>query len=187
VPRTRPAPLVPGALLTGCPGAGKTTISSLCVDGLVAQGIAGDMLDGDELRDRIEPRLGFSKTDRGIQFARALFLAELLAAHRVVPILALVAPYREHRRMAEQAFAQAGWVEVFLDPPADTCIERDPHGVYTRLAAKGGRASIDAGVFDIYEPPGDPALRIDTSQTSAKDAADAIVGRLGTLVRSATR
>jgi len=165
-------------LLTGHPSAGKSTLAAAVADALALRGVAGEVLDGDELRRRLPPPLGYSREDRGRQFARALFLAELLAAHGVVPILALVAPFAADRARGRERFGAAGWLEVFLDPPERTCIERDSHGLYARLAAQGGRAAIDAEVFAIYEPPSAPALRLDTHRLGIDATAGQVIGAL---------
>jgi adenylylsulfate kinase len=102
-------------------------------------------------------------------------LAELLAAHGIVPVLALVAPFAADRALARRRFAEAGWIEVFLDPPRDVCLERDSHGLYKALAARGGRALVDAEVLDLYEPPADAELRLDTSRVDVDGARAQIV------------
>ena len=50
-----------------------------------AAGLSADVVDGDELRARLPPALSHSRADRLHQFARAIFVSELLAAHRVIP------------------------------------------------------------------------------------------------------
>jgi adenylylsulfate kinase len=173
----------PAVLLTGHPSSGKSTLAAALRQALGGRGVAGEILDGDELRDRLPPRLGFAPEDRRHQFARGLFLAELLSAHRVLPILALVAPYGSDRDLGRRRFAAAGWVEVFLDPPRETCIDRDTRGVYRRLDAAGGRAAVDAGVFDLYEPPPAPTLRLDTSGQDVGQSVDAVLDVLLPLLR----
>jgi len=168
----------PAVLLTGHPSAGKSTLAAAAAAALAERDIPSEVLDGDELRARLRPALGFSREDRSRQFERALYLAELLAAHGVVPILALVAPFAADRDRGRRRFAATGWLEVFLDPPEQTCIERDSHGLYARLAAQGGRAAIDAEVFAIYEAPAAPTLRLDTHRLGIAAAAGQIVDGL---------
>lgn len=174
----------PAVLLTGHPSAGKSTLATRTAAALSERCVASEVLDGDDLRTRLPPPLGFSRADRSRQFARALFLAELLASHRVVPILALVAPFAVDREIGRRLFATPGWLEVFLDPPLQTCIDRDSRGLYGRLAARGGRAAIEAEVFDVYEPPGTPALRLDTSRLDVEEAMAAVLGALEPLLSS---
>jgi adenylylsulfate kinase len=115
----------PAVLLTGHPSAGRSTLATHVSAALCDRGVANEILDGDDLRARLSPQLGFSRDGRSQQFAHALVLAELLAAHSVVPLLALVAPFAVDRAIGRRRFATPGWLEVFLDPSLATCIERD--------------------------------------------------------------
>ena len=116
---------------------------------------------------------------------RALFLAEMLASHGVIPILALVAPFAGDRAIGRELFAATGWIEVHLDPPAEVCIERDSRGVYAALAARGGRHLVDAEVLDLYEAPVRPALRLDTARLDIAVSAEAVVDVLLPVTRPA--
>jgi adenylylsulfate kinase len=165
-------------LLTGHPSAGKSTLAAATNLALGDRGVASEILDGDELRSRLPPKLGFSRTDRSCQFARALFVAEVLAAHGVVPILALVAPFRTDRELGVRLFSSTAWLEIFLDPPRRICLERDSRGLYADLTARGGRGLIDTEVFGLYEPPHRPALRLDTYRLGISEATAAILGML---------
>src|SRR5690349_6477392 len=102
-------PRAPAVLLTGHPSSGKSTLAAAVSAALVERRVASEVLDGDELRTRLAPQLGFSPADRSRQFAHALFVAELLAAHAVVPILALVAPFAADRELGATVFAPTGW------------------------------------------------------------------------------
>lgn len=165
----------PGVLLTGHPSSGKSTLAVAVARRLAADGIDCEVLDGDELRARLPPALGFSRADRAAQFQRALYVAELLSAHGVIPILALVAPFAADRALAGRRFAPTGWIEVFLDPPLEVCLQRDSRGLYAALNARGGRALIEAEVLAVYEPPADATLRLDTSRIELSAATDQIV------------
>jgi adenylylsulfate kinase len=165
---------VPGVLLTGHPSAGKSTLGRAVVRRLTEANEDAELLDGDELRTRISPPLGFEPEDRSHQFSRALFIAELLAAHRVIPVLALVAPRARDRERAHERFVHVGWIEVHLDPPRHVLVERDSRSLYAALKGRGGCALVDREVFDVYERPRAPRLRIDTSRTSVDEAANEV-------------
>lgn len=170
--------LAPGLLLTGQPSSGKSTLARAVARALTTRGVPCEVVDGDELRARLPPPLGFSRADRGHQLARAMFVAELLAAHGIVPLLALVAPFAADRERARRRFAGAGWVEAFLDPPLEVCLERDSRGLYAQLAARGGRELIAVEVFDVYEPPTAASLRIDTARVGVEEATAALVAEV---------
>lgn len=166
---------VPAAIVTGLPSSGKTTLGGTVVARLTALGLAAQLLDGDELRARLPPDLGFSRTDRLRQAERARYLAELLQGHGVIVVLALVLPYRESRAALRTALGPA-CIEVHLDPPIAACVARDTRGVYRRTREDG-----DAGydrIVDPYEPPLAPDVIVDTATTTLGATADQVLARL---------
>jgi adenylylsulfate kinase-like enzyme len=168
----------PAVLLTGHPSAGKTTLSRALSALLVQRGVPSEVLDGDELRRRLPPALGFGLQDRSHQFTRALYVAELLSAHGVVPILALIAPLARDRDGGRERFAEVGWHEIHLDVPRAVLVERDTRGVYARLESQGGPELVQREIFEVYEPPVRPSLRLDTSRMTVAEAALAVAALL---------
>jgi adenylylsulfate kinase len=164
-------------LFTGLPGAGKTTLAGACRDALTKRGVRSEVLDGDELRARLRPALGFSREDRRDQLQRAVFIAELLAAHGVVPLLALVAPYADDRRFAREKLGAAGFVEVFLDPPLNACIARDPGGLYERMNADDP-ARVQVEIVAPYEPPNGAEVRLDTAVAPVDECVRRVIAEL---------
>ena len=175
--------LAPALLLTGLPSAGKSTIGAAVVASLREQGRDAELLDGDELRTRLPPAIGFSRADRAAQFARALFVAELLSSHGIVAVLALVAPFGADRDLGADRFAAVGWCEVLLEAPSDVLIGRDSNGLYARLLHEGGDDLVRREVLAPYERPRSPALRIDTAQTSLAASVGSILAALPTVRR----
>jgi adenylylsulfate kinase len=170
-----PGDTTPAVLLTGLPSSGKTTLGSALVARLRDAGTKAQLLDGDELRRRLPPELGFSRHDREAQAQRAGYIASLLAQHEIVPVLALVLPYAASR---EQLAAALGphCLEVHLTAPVATLVARDTADVYRRAVASGDPHY--ATVIDPYEVPRDPALRLDTSARAVGPCVDQIVGLL---------
>ena len=68
---------------TGLSGAGKSTLSEAVARELRAQGVAVEVLDGDEVRENLSKGLSFSKEDRDTNVRRIAFVANLLAKHGV--------------------------------------------------------------------------------------------------------
>lgn len=166
-------PLSPAVLFTGLPAAGKTTLACACRRLLADAGIRAEVVDGDELRARLPPALTHSRADRLHQFARAIFVSELLAAHGVIPLIALVAPFAASREQLRAAFAAVGSLEVHVCTPLPVCRDRDQKGLYARLGD-----SVQPEIVDPFEVPEDPDYRIDASDRSADEAAAAVVARL---------
>lgn len=135
--------------LTGLPSAGKTTLARRLADELARRRRAVEVLDGDEVRQRLTRGLGFSKEERDENVRRVAWVAGLLARHGVVAIVALISPYRAVR---EEVRAQiADFVEVHVECAAEECMRRDVKGLYRRALA--GEIGNFTGISDPYEPP----------------------------------
>jgi bifunctional enzyme CysN/CysC len=65
------------------------------------------------------------------------------------------------------------FIEVFVDTPIDTCVERDPKGLYAK--ARTGKLKNFTGVDAPYETPQAPELHLRTAEYSASDLADRVV------------
>lgn len=55
-----------------------------------------------------------------------------------------------------------------MSTPIEVCEQRDPKGLYS--LARQGKLSGFTGVDDVYEPPKNPEVIIDTSLTSLDDS-----------------
>src|SRR5436190_24121601 len=67
--------------LTGLPSAGKTTIARYIEKRLQVAGTSVELLDGDEIRERLSKGLGFSRQDRDENIRRISYVARLLTKH----------------------------------------------------------------------------------------------------------
>jgi adenylylsulfate kinase len=67
--------------MTGLPSAGKTTIARYLEKRLTAAGQPVELLDGDEVRERLSKGLGFSRQDRDENIRRISYVARLLTKH----------------------------------------------------------------------------------------------------------
>ena len=145
---------------------------------LRADGVAVEMLDGDEVRTHLSAGLGFSRADRDIHVNRIGFVAELLARHGVTVLVPVIAPYERARERVRERHRDRGTRMrlVHLSTPVGVCAERDVKGLYGK--AFRGEISGMTGVDDPYEIPSAPDLRLDTSSTSVADAVEALLGLL---------
>lgn len=149
---------------TGLSGAGKTTIAAAVARELSACGLPAELLDGDELREKVPA--GFSKKDREAHIARVAAMAAELEREGKVVLVALISPYREVRRKArEQCRA---FIEVFVSAPLAVCEARDVKGLYKK--ARRGEIREFTGIDDPYEPPEAPELILDTATLNVDDA-----------------
>ncbi|MEY1589746.1 adenylyl-sulfate kinase [Burkholderia sp. Bmkn7] len=147
--------------LTGLPGAGKTTLAREFSQSLRSRQISALVLDGDELRAGLNCDLTYSREDRAENIRRAAEISKILIEADFAAIVALVSPYQEDRDMARQIIGHDRFFEVFVDAPIETCMERDPKGLYQR--ARTGLLPDFTGVAAPYEKPIIPTLHIPTS------------------------
>ena len=78
--------------------------------------------------------------------------------------------------MARALFESEEFAEIFIDTPLDVAEERDPKGLYKK--ARRGEIANFTGISSAYEAPENPELRLDTTDLSAREAAQAIVDLL---------
>lgn len=177
-----PAGLIPAGgivWLTGLSGAGKSTLAAALVARLARAGV--EVLDGDEIRMFLSNGLGFSREDRDINVQRIAYVARLLAKHGLLVIVSAIAPYAETRRDIRQRSQAAGhaFVEVYVNAPIETVMERDVKGLYRR--ARAGEIENFTGVSDPYEAPAEPAVEVRTDRETPAESAEKILAALGRL------
>src|SRR5690606_11153861 len=115
---------------TGLSGAGKSSVAMLVERKLLERGRPAYVLDGDNLRHGLNSDLGFSMADRAENLRRLAHIATLLADSGQVVLVPAISPLEEHRQLARQIHAEAGFefFEVFCDTPLEDCERRDPKG-----------------------------------------------------------
>src|SRR6478736_5271113 len=160
--------------LTGIPASGKTTISILLKDYLQKKNIPVIILDGDEIRKTVSKDLGFSPQDRKEHNRRVIEIAKLLVKNNFTVIIPLISPYRETRELARRELPN--FVEVYVKASLDTCIKRDPKGLYQK--AKNGEITNLTGLQSLYEEPQNPEAILDTEKNSPKQCIDIIISKL---------
>ncbi|MSP79113.1 MAG: adenylyl-sulfate kinase [Dehalococcoidia bacterium] len=160
--------------MTGLSGAGKSTISEKLIKELEARGRAVEILDGDVVRTNLSKGLGFSKEDRDTNIRRIGFVCKLLTRHGVTVISAAISPYRDVRDEVRKDIGN--FVEVFVDAPLDTLVERDVKGLYKKAIA--GEVKNFTGVSDPYEAPLHPEVHCRTDRETVDESVKKIVARL---------
>ena len=68
------------------------------------------------------------------------------------------------------------FIEVFVDTPIETCIARDPKGLYRRALA--GEIKNFTGVDQAYEEPENPELRLMAGRCDADQLAKEVIDAL---------
>jgi bifunctional enzyme CysN/CysC len=161
---------------TGLSGSGKSTIANIVESKLHAQGVRTYLLDGDNVRHGLNRDLGFTDADRVENIRRIAEVSALMVDAGLVVLVSFISPFRAERRLAREAVEDGEFIEIHVDTPLAVAEQRDPKGLYAK--ARRGELTNFTGIDSPYESPEDPEVRIDTSTTSAEDAANSIIETL---------
>jgi len=132
-------------------------------------------LDGDVVRQDLTRDLGFSKEDRDENIRRITFVAELLSTNGVATTCSFISPYRNARATARARCRN--FIEVYVECPLDTLVERDPKGLYKKALA--GEITGFTGVDDPYEAPEAPEIIVHTASETVEESTHKILAYLG--------
>lgn len=161
---------------TGLSGAGKSTIANLVDERLFARNRHCFVLDGDNVRHRLNRDLGFTDEDRAENVRRAGEVARLMVDAGLIVLVTFISPFREQRLAARRLFGAREFVEVHVDTPLEVAEARDPKGLYRK--ARSGLITHFTGVDSPYEAPDEPEIRLDTTRWNAQQSADVVVAWL---------
>jgi bifunctional enzyme CysN/CysC len=162
--------------LTGLSGAGKSTIANLVEKRLHILGRHTYLLDGDNVRHGLNKDLGFTEADRVENIRRVAEVGKLMVDAGLIVIASFISPFRSERWMARQLLGEGEFIEVFVDTPLDVAEERDCKQLYAR--ARRGEIKNFTGIDSPYERPESAEIHIDTTKSSAEEAATEIVSEL---------
>src|SRR5262245_26950688 len=100
--------------LTGLSGAGKSTLSHAILPELEARsGRRIELLDGDVVRTHLSKGLTFSREDRDINVRRIGWVADLIARHGGIAVVAAISPFRAVRDELKGMYPN--FVEVYVE------------------------------------------------------------------------
>ena len=162
---------------TGLSGSGKSTIANIVEQALHRAGRQTYTLDGDNIRNGLCRDLGFTAEDRVENIRRAGEVAKLMVDAGLVVLCAFISPFRAERRMVRDLLGEGEFLEIFVDTPLETCIERDPKGLYAK--ARAGQIRNFTGLDSPYEPPEAPEIHISTLGETAEVSAHHVLEWLG--------
>ena len=157
---------------TGLSGSGKSTTAEILTSMLARYGRRVTLLDGDVIRTTLSAGLGFDREGRDANIRRIGFVASEIVRHGGIAICAAISPFRETRNEVRKAIGE-NFVEVFVNTPLDVCEQRDPKGMYAK--ARMGRITNFTGVDDVYEPPRNSEIVLDTIVRTAEENASSII------------
>ena len=161
---------------TGLSGSGKSTIANLVEQALFSAGRHCYSLDGDNLRHGLNRDLGFTAADRVENIRRAGEVAKLMMDAGLIVLASFISPFRADRQMLRELIGDQDFLEIHVDAPIETCMARDPKGLYAK--AKAGLIPNFTGLGSPYEPPETPDILLNTGEASAEDCAGRVLAAL---------
>ncbi len=161
---------------TGLSGSGKSTIANEVEKRLHMMNRHTILLDGDNVRHGLNKDLGFTETDRVENIRRIGEVARLMTDAGLIVLTAFISPFRAERDMVRAMLPEGEFVEVYVDTPLDVAEARDVKGLYKK--ARAGELTNFTGIDSPYEAPLAPDIRVNTTEQSAAQAADAIIAQL---------
>jgi len=117
---------------TGLSGAGKSTIAKSLERLLFSTGIHTALLDWDKLYHGLCKDLSFSDQDRIENTRRAGEVARVFYEHGSVVLCTFVSPLRCQRDQVKALIPEGRFIEVFVRCSLQTCVQRDPRGLYKK-------------------------------------------------------
>ncbi len=156
-------------LLTGLPGAGKSTTAYGLERKLFERGRSAVVLDGQNLRVGLSRDLSFSGDDRSENLRRASEVAKIINGSGLICIMALVSPNEETRLRAAKVIGEEHFIVVHLDAPAELCAQRNQSD-----KQEGAQQESLAA----YQPPQNPDLVLNTSQLSPVACVESVLSLL---------
>lgn len=148
---------------TGLSGSGKSTIANAVEEKLFALKKHSYLLDGDNIRHRLNKDLGFLKEDRVENIRRIGEVSRLFVDAGLIVLTAFISPFQEDRAIVRELVDEGEFVEVFIDTPLEVCEQRDPKGLYAK--ARKGEIAEFTGINSPYEAPEKPEIHIRDGQT----------------------
>lgn len=161
---------------TGLSGSGKSTIADATAQALHQRHIATYLLDGDNIRHGLCADLGFTAEDRIENIRRVAEVAKLMIDAGQITLSAFISPFSADRDLVRQQVPAGEFIEVFIDTPLETCIQRDPKGLYAK-AIQGEIANF-TGIDSPYQAPIQPEIHIVTTNQSVSESVDQIINHL---------
>lgn len=157
----------------GLSGSGKSTIAHAVERALYPKGIHSFVLDGDNLRTRLNRDLGLSPADRRENIRRVAEVGRLMVEAGLLVMAAFITPYEDSRRQVREIMTGLPHYECYVRCSLEVCARRDPKGLY-RLARQGKIDNL-TGIGAPFEEPASPDLIIDTEQMDLQQSVETVL------------
>lgn len=159
--------------LTGPSGAGKTYLADGLKKYFKERNIPLEIFDGDSVRKKLYPDIGFSAESRKMHNKVVINHAMLMTKHGVPNIVSLISPFKGIRDQAREDIGN--FLEVMVESTKGVRIERDPKGLYAKAIA--GEISNLTGYDGVYEPPVDPEVTVYSHKQTLEEEVEVVIGK----------
>lgn len=157
---------------TGLSGSGKSTVAVEVERMLNEQNLAAYLLDGDNIRHGINGDLGFTDEDRNENIRRIAEIAALFQDAGIITLVAFISPFAKMREFAREKVGKENFIEVYMDTDLETCMARDPKGLY------GKKIEHFTGISSPYEIPENPEIILDTKNATPEECAKKVIEKI---------
>jgi len=134
---------------TGLPCSGKTTLAKRLKEELDNRGYKTALLDGDDVRDKLNEDLSFSDRDRFENLRRIAHVAKLFNENGNFVIASFISPTNKMREMVKKIIPTIKI--IYLQCSLETCEKRDTRGMYKQ--AREGKIKDFTGIGAPFEIP----------------------------------
>ena len=148
---------------TGLSGSGKSTICNSLEELLYTKKVNTFTLDGDSVRNGLNKDLSFTNEDRSENIRRVAEVSKILMNAGNVVLSSFITPFNKDRDIVKEIVGENNYIEVFVNTSLETCIERDPKGLYQK--SKSGLIKKMTGIDSKYEIPKLCDIEISESNT----------------------
>lgn len=160
--------------VTGLPASGKSALATSLKAQFADRGIDAAVLESDALRRIFTPQPRYDDQEREAFYRQMVYVGTLLTQHGVPVIFDATANRRRYRDQAREQIPR--FMEVYVDCPLETCIARDPKGIYRK--ARELQTDTVPGLQSAYEPPQNPELVVDGGRETPEAAARRVMIKL---------
>ena len=160
-------------MFVGVSGSGKSTLAHGLERKLFDRGRVSTVLDGKTMRLGISKDLPHNAEGRAENLRRSAHIARFLNDSGVICCASFVAPNTDSREHAISVIGKDNCHIIYLNPPMETCIQRDPSGLYA--AAEGAESSDVPGLSFPYNAPEVVHLELDTAALSVDECLEKVL------------
>lgn len=150
--------------LFGLSGAGKSTLGRELTAWLRERSRPVLVLDGDRLRQGLCAGLGYDAAGRTENLRRAAETARLAVESDLYVVATFITPLESQRALVRNLVGLGHISLIHVYAKIDTCAKRDVKGLYA--SAQAGAVPRFTGVSDLFEPPTEVDLTVDTEGDS---------------------